>query len=85
MLEQKPDVQMRKGISAGIIAALIVMIFIQPILRFAWSGIQIIGPRILSRYMNSIYRSAALGHRNYVDVILLILLSAGKKYVFHAF
>lgn len=77
MAENEPitrDTHFSKGVIASVIASLIVIILIQPILRLAWSFMLTLGSRFLQSYIDSIYRSAALGHRNYVDVMLLIAM-----------
>jgi len=63
-----------RGIITGVVASLIVITLIQPILRLAWSATLTLGSRFLQSYVDSIYASAALGHRNYVDVILLMVM-----------
>ncbi len=74
MTEDQPitkDSVIRKGIIASVIAAFVVIIFIQPLLRFIWAVILALGSRFLQGYIDSTYKSAALGGRNDVDVILI--------------
>lgn len=68
------DAQIRKGIIASVIASVIVIILIQPLLRLAWSFLSGLGAQFIQNYIDSIYRSAALGHRNYLDVLMMGLL-----------
>ena len=70
------DPQIRKGVIASVIASLAVIVLIQPVLRLVWSTILSIASRYLQGYVDSIYSSAALGHRNYVDVLLLMYMYA---------
>ncbi len=69
---------LRKTIIASVIATLIVIIIIQPLLRLIWSGVSALGLRVFQEYVDSIYRNAALGHRNdgVVTILLLILGTA---------
>lgn len=68
------DPNIRKGVIPSVIASLIVIFCIQPILRFVWSAMLTLGTSFLQRYIDSIYASAALGHRNYIDVMLLMAM-----------
>ncbi|BBO86129.1 hypothetical protein DSCO28_66950 [Desulfosarcina ovata subsp. sediminis] len=70
------DSQIRKGIIASVIASLLVVIFIQPVIRLVWSGILTFGTHVFQGFIDSIYANAARGHRNYVDVIILMLISS---------
>jgi len=77
MTEKTPvtkDPQIRRGIIASVIASVIILVFIQPVLRLAWSAILAFGTRIFQGYIDSIYANAALGHKSYIDFILLILI-----------
>jgi len=66
------DPQIRKGIIASVIATVIVIVLIQPILKLAWSALLSFGAQFVQNYVDTIYKSAALGHRNYIDVLLLM-------------
>ena len=68
------DPQIRRGVIASIIAALIVLIFVQPLLRIIWSALLKVGLSFFQSYVDSIYLNAALGQRNDVGVILLFLI-----------
>ena len=59
--------EMKKGILGGIISSIIVMIFINPILGFAWKFLN----AWFSSYIDSLYLNAALGQRNWIDFITL--------------
>lgn len=64
----------KKEIMVGVIAAIIMTIFFEPIIRWLWGIISFIGQRTYSGFIDAIYRSAALGHRNYVDVLFFFLV-----------
>jgi uncharacterized membrane protein YfcA len=61
-----------KDILAGIISALIFLILFQPIINALDRAIPIMGSNVLSNLSNMLYKNAALGHRNYVDVMLFL-------------
>jgi len=61
---------MRKSILASVIASLFVIIFIQPLLKLMWSFST---GYLFERFTNSIYMNASLGHRNYIDVMFLVM------------
>jgi len=68
---------LKKGIYVSIIAAILVMIFIQPLLNLIWRGIWLISNNYYEHLITDIYRNAALGHRNYIEVkFSLIIFSA---------
>ncbi len=68
------DLEVRRGIIASIVASIIVIILIQPLLRLIWAFVLRISTRFIQNNVDSIYRNAALGHRDYVDVLLLMTL-----------
>ena len=70
------DPQIRRGVIASIIASLIVLIFVQPLLRIIWAALLKVGLEFVQAYVDSIYRNAALGQRNDVDVIILFFIFA---------
>lgn len=81
MLPRDPAV--RAGVIAGIIAATLVIVFIQPLLDILWSILVWFGKTVYEGYLNSIYRRASLGHTNYVSVIIFtfmisVLLGSGS-------
>ena len=65
---------LRKEILVGVIAAIIMTIFFEPIIRWLWEIITYLGLRTYSGFIDSIYRSAALGHRNHVDALIFFLI-----------
>jgi len=68
------DKNVRRTLLIDIAAAMLVMVIIQPLLQFLWQGIGWIGANVYEGLSNSIYQNAALGHRNYIAVILLTIL-----------
>ena len=68
------DPQIRRGILASIIASLIVIIFVQPLLRIIWSVLLKVGLSFFQSYVDSIYLNAARAQRNEVGVIILFLI-----------
>ncbi len=68
------DPDLRKGIIASVVASILFVIFIQPILKFSWSVLSHLSEIFYSGYLNSVYTNAALGERNYLDVIFFSLL-----------
>jgi len=68
------DPVIRKGIIASIVATLIVMVLIHPLLRLCWEGVLGFGTYCHRGFVDSIYRSAALGKRNHVAVMLMGLI-----------
>lgn len=63
-------IQIRAAIIGGIISAVIVIIFINPLLNFVWSFVIWSGDYLYQGYVDRIYKSAALGTRNYVSVLI---------------
>jgi hypothetical protein len=66
--------EFRRDIVAGIISSLIFLILFQPIINFLGVLVQSISNGLLSGLSNSIYSNAALGQRNYIDVIFFSLI-----------
>ena len=81
----REDPEIRKGVLASIIASILVLIFIQPVLRLVWALVLGLGGKFLDKYIDSIYRSSAFGHRNHVDVMLLLFLFAASSGLFMGF
>ncbi len=67
------DPEVRKGVVVSIVASIIVIILIQPLLRLIWAVVLGVSVHFVQRYVDTIYRNSALGHRNYIDVWLLML------------
>ncbi len=65
------DKDLRKGIIASVLASFIFLIFIQPILSFAWKNIVTLSIHTYTGYIDSIYENAALGKRNWIDFLIL--------------
>ncbi|KAF0107134.1 MAG: hypothetical protein FD146_1975 [Anaerolineaceae bacterium] len=63
------DVNFRKDILAGIISSLIFLILFQPLVRGLGQLLQPLGEKFFTGFSNSLYSNAALGHRNYLEVV----------------
>ena len=57
------DPNLRREIYVGVIAAILVMLFVEPLLRLAGSALVWVGANIYEGASNAIYREAALGLR----------------------
>jgi hypothetical protein len=57
------DPNLRRELYVGVIAAIVVMLFVEPLLRLAGSALVWIGANVYDGVSNSIYREAALGLR----------------------
>jgi hypothetical protein len=66
------DPSVAKAIRTSVISSIIVLVFIKPILNLTWQLILLSGERL----SDGIYRNAALGQRNYIDVVLLTFVLA---------
>ncbi len=65
------DKDFRKSILASVIASILFIIFFQPILTFFWNICRILSIKFYENYIDSVYLNAALGQRNWIDLILL--------------
>ena len=68
MAESTPT--FRRSLLLEILAAIIIVFFIQPIFVKLWSWLVWIGSNSYIGWMNSIYRNASLGDRNWLDVVV---------------
>ena len=66
--------QIRAAIIGGIISAIIVIIFINPLLNFLWDIVNWSGSYFYYGFIDKIYKRAALGHSNYVSVLILMFM-----------
>lgn len=66
--------ELKIGILGGIISSVFVIIFIQPILNIVWSAVLSFGEYIQAGYVDKIYRNAAVGDRNMVGQMTLLLV-----------
>lgn len=69
------DKTIRKGVIAGIIASIIFMIILEPLMKLIWSFLINTSNSIYTSYFNSIFKNAALGHRNHIDFMTYSLLT----------
>ena len=65
------DSSIRKGVLASVIASLVILLFVQPILTGLGRLLLWTTNSLWQRLSDQLYISAALGHRNDVDVIIL--------------
>lgn len=65
------DPNLRREIYVGVIAAILVMLFVEPLLRLAGSALVWAGANIYEGVSNAIYREAALGLREKFSFISL--------------
>lgn len=63
------DKAIRKGIIASLIATVVFIIILEPLMKLLWGYINTKGSFIYSSYLDSLYKTAALGHRNNLDFI----------------
>ena len=68
------DKALKIGIGSGIVSSLVVLIFIQPLLRLVWHAVVSIGGSVHQGYVDEIYRNAALGDRNLYGFLTLLWL-----------
>lgn len=66
--------EFRRTIFIEIVVAVIVVIFIEPFLKFIWNAIVWISSIVYTGFIDQVYRNASYGDRNYVDVIIFGLL-----------
>jgi hypothetical protein len=66
---RRPSSAITSGIVAGVVSSLLFGVLIQPLLSWAWSRLSPLLASYYSSYSDSIYISAALGQRNWVDVL----------------
>lgn len=69
--------ELKLGIIGGVLASVIVIIFIQPILSFVWRGMISVGGILHHGFVDRIYKNAALGDRNLSAGIVIILVLTG--------
>ena len=64
--------QIRAAIIGGIISAIIVIIFINPLLNFLWDIVNWSGSYFYHGFIDRIYKSAALGHSSSVSILIFL-------------
>ena len=67
----------RREFYIAIVVSVLMTFLVEPLFKFIWGSVVSFSSYTYSNYLNSIYRSAALGDRNYVDVILILFLYEG--------
>ena len=68
------NIEIKKEIYVSVIVTILTIVFIDPILKFIWGGMIWFGTTSYQGFLNSMYKNAALGHRNYIDVIIFWFL-----------
>lgn len=66
----------RVGIISGIITSLIVIIFIEPILNLMWDGLKSSGIFLFNKYVDTLYRNAALGLRDVASFQIFLTINS---------
>ena len=70
------DPILRKGVAAGVISAVIVLLFVQPVLNSTWPIIERLTFDVWGGISDRMYQNASLGLRNWVDVVFALGLGA---------
>lgn len=71
------DIELRKNLIVSLITSILVLIFIEPLLKWAANAIMWLGTNISASFTKSVYTSAALGFREkYSFIALIFILSA---------
>lgn len=68
------DKETKRSILISLIASTIFLVFIQPIMQIVWGLLIKISFSTFDTIMNSMYKNAALGQRNWIDFLLLTFL-----------
>lgn len=68
MSTQPPSGDIRRAVIASLVASILVLLVIQPAIRAFYTLLAATG----SRYVDSAYRNASLGHRNWVEVLFFM-------------
>lgn len=63
----------RKSVNASLVAGIIMLIVLDPLVRFCWRVLLLFGSGAFEGVVNQVYRDAALGVRNWVLVCLVSL------------
>ena len=65
----------RVGVLSGVIASVLVLIFVEPRLELTWRVSSVALSGIATDTIDGVYRSAALGHRNHAVVRVVVFLA----------
>jgi len=76
------DKEFQRSVIVSLISSLLILIFFQPLMQVVWGLIQFIGANFYSGFSESVYRNAALGHRNYLDVIVFSAFTSAQLGIF---
>lgn len=64
----------KPSVVSGVVAGIIVLIFIEPVLNLTWPLILWLGELLYEGIIDAIYRSAALGQRNHLSLFILTII-----------
>jgi len=65
------DPEFKKEIFVSVIAAILTIIFIEPILKLIWGIMSWFGTTTYQGFLDMMYKNASLGHRNYIDFMIV--------------
>ncbi len=84
----KIDSNIRNSVLASVIAAILVILLIQPMLSAIWRILQFLGTYVSGVFVNYLYRNAALGPTNELDFIMftfgLVFIAGGMLAGLHS-
>jgi hypothetical protein len=66
------DKEIKKGVISSVIASLFFLAFLQPIFEFVWKVIVKLSSNAYTGYIDIIYSNAALGKRNWLDLVSIV-------------
>lgn len=67
---KRSNLEFKKEVYVSVIVTILTIIFIDPILKFIWSGMVLFGTNTYQGFLDSMYKSASLGDRNHVVVLI---------------
>lgn len=70
------ELNMKRSVTISVISSVCVLVFIKPILNFLWKVISWGSVNFYKGFINSVYKNAALGQRDWVSAILFFLFVA---------
>lgn len=68
------DTNMKTSIIVSVISSMIVLVFVRPILDLGWKLLSWGSASLYLDFLNSVYRNAALGQRDWLSVLLLLIV-----------
>lgn len=64
----------KREIYISVVATIIVIMLIEPIIKWVWENLIWVSNTSFRFLTNQIYENASLGHRNYLDVLILFII-----------